>query len=57
MNEGLNAAAKYHADDIGPKGQRGHTSSDGTDGESRLNKFGDFTTNMGENICYNAKTG
>ncbi|KAM3127861.1 hypothetical protein pb186bvf_020051 [Paramecium bursaria] len=57
LNDGLNAAAKFHVDDIGPKGQRGHSSSDGTDGESRLNKFGDFTTNMGENICYNAKTG
>jgi uncharacterized protein YkwD len=36
LNEAVNKAAEFHTKDIGPKGQFGHDSSDGTGFSNRL---------------------
>lgn len=55
LSEGLSKAAKFHCDDIGPKGLLQHEGSDGTDFFDRLLKYG--TTNYaGENIAFGSKT-
>jgi len=50
-NETLCKAAKFHADDNGKKGLRGHTSSDGTSFADRVRGFG-FGGYIAENIDY-----
>ena len=49
----LAASSKAHAQDIGSKGMRGHTSSSGLSYDKRIGKFVglDFTA-LGENISY-----
>lgn len=54
-NQGLCELAKYHTEDTGPKGQTGHTSSNGMDLQKRKDLFGkgDY---VGENISYGMHT-
>ena len=51
-SEGLAKAAQAHVDDIGPKGLSGHDSSDGSDAANRVEKFGQWSGQLGENIDY-----
>ena len=48
----LALAAKSHVDDIGPKGLMSHESSNGTNMQKRLAKFGRFQKTMGENLSF-----
>lgn len=50
-NEQLCKAAEYHANDIGPKGERGHDSTDGTSFADRVRSYYDGGW-VGENISY-----
>ena len=50
-------AAQDHADDIGPKNIAGHSGSDGSSMTSRLEKYGDWESCVGENIDFGGKTG
>lgn len=50
-NEQLCKAAEFHANDIGPKGERGHNSTDGTSFADRVRSF--YSGNaIAENISY-----
>ena len=51
-SNGLFRAALYHCQDTGPKGITGHESSDGTDTFTRINKFGQWQSTVGENCSY-----
>lgn len=51
-SEGLAKAAQAHVDDIGPKGLSGHDSSDGSEATTRVEKFGQWSGQLGENIDY-----
>lgn len=51
-SEALAKAAQAHVDDIGPKGLTGHDSSDGSDAAARIEKFGQWAGQLGENIDY-----
>ena len=51
-NDALSKAAQSHVDDIGPKGQMGHDSSDGSDASARVEKYGQWSGQLGENIDY-----
>ena len=53
----LALAAKSHVDDIGPKGLMSHESSNGTNMQKRLAKFGRFQKTMGENLSFGEQTG
>lgn len=48
----LSKAAQAHVDDIGPKGLMGHDSSDGSDASARIEKYGQWSGQLGENIDY-----
>ncbi|MBR5168383.1 MAG: CAP domain-containing protein [Salinivirgaceae bacterium] len=50
-NEQLCKAAEFHANDIGPKGERGHNSTDGTSFADRVRSYYDGVW-VGENISY-----
>ena len=54
-NTKLEEAAKFHTEDIGPKGLVQHNSSDGTTTENRLARYG--TGSWGENIMFGPTTG
>ena len=51
-DENLAKSAKEHVDDIGPKGLLQYQSSDGTEPEERICKYGTFIDNLGENIDF-----
>lgn len=53
----LSQAAQDHADDIGPKGISGHTGSNGSSMSSRIEKYGNWESCVGENIDFGGKTG
>ena len=45
-------SAQEHVNDIGPKGLLTYQSSDGTEPENRITKFGNYRENLGENIDF-----
>ena len=48
----LYQSAKAHVEDIGPKGLLSYQSSDGTDPEDRISKYGNFLYPIGESIDF-----
>ena len=50
--EALAQSAQEHVDDIGPKGLLLYQSSDGTEPEERISKYGDYIESLGENIDF-----
>ena len=50
--EALAQSAQEHVDDIGPKGLLLYQSSDGTEPEDRITKYGDYKESLGENIDF-----
>jgi centrin-1 len=51
-SEVLAKAAQAHVDDLGPKGLMGHDSSKGLDASARVQKYGQWSGQLGENIDY-----
>ena len=45
-------SAQEHVDDIGPKGLLLYQSSDGTEPEDRISKYGNYVESLGENIDF-----
>ena len=45
-------SSQDHVDDIGPKGLLLYQSSDGTEPEDRIAKYGNYIDNLGENIDF-----
>lgn len=56
-SKGMSKAAKDHVRDQGPQGLLGHTGTDGSDIEARLNRHGKWDIRIAENISYGMKTG
>ena len=50
--DALAASAQEHVDDIGPKGLLLYQSSDGTEPEERITKYGTYEESLGENIDF-----
>lgn len=50
--ESLAKSAQEHVDDIGPKGLLLYQSSDGTEPEDRITKYGTYVDALGENIDF-----
>jgi uncharacterized protein YkwD len=50
--KGLTLAARDHAKDLAKTGEIGHTGSDGSTIETRLNRYGKWGLSAGENIDY-----
>ena len=48
----LAQSAQEHVDDIGPKGLLLYQSSDGTEPEDRITKYGNYIESLGENIDF-----
>ena len=48
----LTKSAQEHVDDIGPKGLLLYQSSDGTEPEDRISKYGNYIESLGENIDF-----
>ena len=48
----LARSAQEHVDDIGPKGLLLYQSSDGTEPEDRISKYGTYVESLGENIDF-----
>ena len=48
-DENLCRSAQEHVDDIGPKGLLLYQSSDGTEPEDRISKYGNYVESLGEN--------
>lgn len=55
-SNGLEKAAIDHVRDTGPRGILGHTGSDGSNVETRVNRYGTWKTLLGENIAYGTTT-
>ena len=51
-DENLARSAQEHVDDIGPKGLLLYQSSDGTEPEDRISKYGNYVESLGENIDF-----
>ena len=51
-DENLTRSAQSHVNDIGPKGLLLYQSSDGTEPEDRISKFGNYSESLGENIDF-----
>ena len=51
-DENLVKSAQSHVNDIGPKGLLLYQSSDGTEPEDRISKFGNYSESLGENIDF-----
>ena len=51
-DENLCKSAQEHVDDIGPKGLLLYQSSDGTEPEDRISKYGNYVESLGENIDF-----
>ena len=50
--DALAASAQEHVNDIGPKGLLLYQSSDGTEPEDRITKYGNYLESLGENIDF-----
>ena len=48
----LSKSAQDHVNDIGPKGILSYESSDGTEPEARITKYGSYIDSLGENIDF-----
>lgn len=55
-SETLTQAAELHASDTGPKGITGHTGSNNSSMSSRIERFGEWNGQIGENIDYGNST-
>lgn len=51
-DENLALSAQEHVNDIGPKGLLLYQSSDGTEPEDRIGKYGNYSESLGENIDF-----
>lgn len=51
-DENLTMSALEHVNDIGPKGLLLYQSSDGTEPEDRISKYGNYSESLGENIDF-----
>jgi len=51
-DENLGLSALEHVMDIGPKGLVSYQSSDGTEPEDRITKYGNYVESLGENIDF-----
>ena len=51
-DENLAQSAQEHVNDIGPKGLLLYQSSDGTEPEDRIAKYGNYSEPLGENIDF-----
>ena len=51
-DENLARSAQEHVEDIGPKGLLLYQSSDGTEPEDRISKYGNYVESLGENIDF-----
>ena len=51
-DQNLARTAQEHVDDIGPKGLLLYQSSDGTEPEERISKYGTYVDSLGENIDF-----
>ena len=51
-DQNLARSAQEHVDDIGPKGLLLYQSSDGTEPEDRISKYGTYIDSLGENIDF-----
>lgn len=52
LDPSLCSSAQEHVDDIGPKGLLSYQSSDGTEPEERITKYGNYFEALGENIDF-----
>ncbi len=52
LDQYLCESAKEHVNDIGPKGLLSYQSSDGTEPEDRIGKYGSYVEALGENIDF-----
>lgn len=52
LDENLCKSAMDHVLDIGPKGELSYESSDGTEPEERIAKYGNYVDSVGENIDF-----
>lgn len=51
-DENLATSSMYHVMDIGPKGLLSYQSSDGTEPEERISRYGNYIDSLGENIDF-----
>jgi len=51
-DENLSSSAMDHVLDIGPKGLLSYQSSDGTEPEERISRYGNYVESLGENIDF-----
>lgn len=51
-SQSLTLAAQMHADDIGPSGRMSHIGQDGSEPCDRIERFGQWSGHLGENIDY-----
>ncbi|MBV9958874.1 MAG: CAP domain-containing protein [Acidobacteria bacterium] len=52
LSKGMCLAAKDHVKDLGGTGSTGHKGTDGSTTEMRVNRYGNFSNGIGENIFY-----
>ncbi|MCP4156246.1 MAG: CAP domain-containing protein [bacterium] len=52
VSRGLSMASKAHVADLGSKGTIGHSGTDKSSPQQRMNRFGKWKRAAGENICY-----
>lgn len=52
MDPNLTKSALYHVEDIGPKGLLQYQSSDDTQPQERIERFGNYINSLGENIDF-----
>ena len=52
LSDGLTKACRDHAMDLGPKGARGHTGTDGSSVSDRMRRYGQPQSTWGENLRY-----
>jgi uncharacterized protein YkwD len=52
LSPGISRAARDHADDIGRSGSTSHTGSDGSQFWDRMERYGEWTGDSGENIMF-----